>query len=90
MQELLDRSRPLPEQLERMLEQLTLTARSLRVLTEMLERHPEAILRGRRGRLTPAKAILASLRTFQSGSACEGHICRREQSALSVVDNSIE
>ena len=49
MQELLDRSRPLPEQLERMLEQLTLTARSLRVLTEMLERHPEAILRGRRG-----------------------------------------
>ena len=49
MQELLDRSRPLPKELERMLEQLTAPARSLRVLTEMLERHPEAILRGRRG-----------------------------------------
>ena len=49
MQELLDRSRALPEEFERMLEQLTATARSLRVLTEMLERHPEAMLRGRSG-----------------------------------------
>jgi paraquat-inducible protein B len=33
--------------LERMLEQLTDTASSIRVLTDLLSRHPEALIRGR-------------------------------------------
>ena len=66
MQELLDRSRALPEELERMLEQLTATARSLRVLTEMLERHPETILRGRSGAADARKGNPGQLRALSS------------------------
>ena len=46
---LLERSRTLPHELERALEELTATARSLRQLAEMLERRPEAVLRGKGG-----------------------------------------
>jgi paraquat-inducible protein B len=44
---LLERSTMLPHKLERALEELTATARSMRQLTEMLERRPEAMLRGK-------------------------------------------
>ena len=46
---LLERSTTLPHELERALEELTATARSMRQLTEMLEQHPEAMLRGKGG-----------------------------------------
>ena len=44
---LLERSTMLPHELDRALEELTATARSLRQLAEMLERRPEAVLRGK-------------------------------------------
>jgi paraquat-inducible protein B len=46
---LLDQSRALPQQIDRVLVELTSAARSMRLLTEMLERQPEAILRGKGG-----------------------------------------
>jgi paraquat-inducible protein B len=46
---LLERSTTLPHELERALEELTATARSLRQLAELLERRPEAVLRGKGG-----------------------------------------
>ena len=49
VQELLNQSRALPEQIESVLEELEDAARSLRLLAEMLERQPEALLRGRGG-----------------------------------------
>jgi paraquat-inducible protein B len=49
VQELLNQSRALPEQIVHLLEEIEDAARSLRLLTEMLERQPEAILRGKNG-----------------------------------------
>jgi paraquat-inducible protein B len=49
VQELLNQSRALPEQIVHLLEEIEDTARSLRLLAEMLERQPEAILRGKDG-----------------------------------------
>jgi paraquat-inducible protein B len=49
VQELLNQSRALPEQIENLLEELEDAARSLRLLAELLERQPEALLRGRGG-----------------------------------------
>ena len=48
-QVLLERSRTLPHELDRALGELTNAARSMRLLTEMLERQLEAILRGKGG-----------------------------------------
>lgn len=39
---------PLQQHLDRVLQELELTARSLRALTDLLGRHPEALIRGRR------------------------------------------
>ena len=49
VQELLNQSRALPEQIVHLLEEIEDAARSLRLLAEMLERQPEAILRGKNG-----------------------------------------
>jgi paraquat-inducible protein B len=49
VQELLSQSRALPMQIEKALEELKDAARSLRLLAEMLERQPEAILQGKGG-----------------------------------------
>ena len=49
VQELLNQSRALPEQIVHLLEEIEDAARSLRLLAEMLERQPEAILRGKDG-----------------------------------------
>ena len=53
VQELLNQSRALPEQIVHLLEEIEDAARSLRLLAEMLERQPEAI---GQGRPTPASA----------------------------------
>ena len=47
VQGLLDQSGTLPDQLAHSLEEFQDAARSMRVLAEMLERQPEALLRGR-------------------------------------------
>ena len=44
----IEKSRPLAEDVADTLDQISETARSLRLLAEMLERQPEAILRGKR------------------------------------------
>jgi paraquat-inducible protein B len=44
---LLDRSGTLPQELDRALKELTDATRSMRLLAEMLERQPQALLRGR-------------------------------------------
>lgn len=44
-----DQNSPLQFQLQNSLEEFTLTARSIRNLAEYLERHPEALLRGKQG-----------------------------------------
>ena len=44
-----NQSRALPEQIVHLLEEIEDAARSLRLLAEMLERQPEAILRGKDG-----------------------------------------
>ena len=46
-QSLLERSRALPPELERALEELSDAARSMRLLAELLERQPAAVLRGK-------------------------------------------
>ncbi|NOR41434.1 MAG: mammalian cell entry protein, partial [Gammaproteobacteria bacterium] len=38
---------PLPQELQQALQELTEAARSLRVLADYLERHPEALLKGK-------------------------------------------
>ena len=48
-QVLLERSRALPHELDRALGELTNAARSMRLLAEMLERQPQALLRGKGG-----------------------------------------
>lgn len=49
VQMLLHQSDALPEQIDRLLEEFTSAARSMRLLAEMLERRPEAIVRGKGG-----------------------------------------
>jgi paraquat-inducible protein B len=40
---------PLQQDLRRTLQELTRAAASLRILTDYFERHPEAVIRGKRG-----------------------------------------
>ena len=48
-QRLAENSQALPEELHQMLEEVADAAGSLRALADLLERHPEALLRGRSG-----------------------------------------
>jgi paraquat-inducible protein B len=44
---LVGRDAPLPQELRDTLQEITRAARSLRILTDFLERHPEALIRGK-------------------------------------------
>ena len=46
-QTLIEDAQPVAEELTPLLEQISETARSMQLLTDMLERQPEAVLRGK-------------------------------------------